>query len=228
MLTAERPRTPIDLDRLDLTGLRDKSAALAKALKRWSDLWSAGLTPDEEAALLAHARIALAAVGAELDRLGLPRGDLWQGDLTGEASRRLAVSTIISSADNLSAIGVLQVGQSWGPPSHHRPFEKAAELLAEPVSEGAPLTGGTARVVRRPRASVNARMLETMLSNHDARGWSCKQWATYLKCAKSSVVETKAWKELALLRDCARAERRNDRRRRPKGSDQRRAAEWDE
>jgi hypothetical protein len=123
----------------------------------------------------------------------------------------------------------LQVGQSWGPPSHNRPFEKAAELLTQPVPDDAiPLTGGTTRAVRKPRVSVNARMLETIMSNHDARGWSCKQWATYLKCAKSSVVETPAWKELALLRDCARAERRKDRRRRPKGSDQRRAAERDD
>lgn len=72
------------------------------------------------------------------------------------------------------------------------------------------------------RVSINDRMLETMSANPESRGWSCKQWASHLKCAKSSVTETQAWKSLSTGRERERAERAQDRRRRPKGSDRRR------
>jgi hypothetical protein len=77
------------------------------------------------------------------------------------------------------------------------------------------------RIVRRP-PGINARMLETIQANPDALGWNSRQWATHLKCAKSSVVETPTWKDLTMRRERERAERTQDRRRRPKGSDQRR------
>lgn len=62
------------------------------------------------------------------------------------------------------------------------------------------------------KASINARMLETMQLNSESHGWSAAQWAMHLKCAKSSVVETPTWKDLALVRDRMRAERAADRR----------------
>jgi hypothetical protein len=75
---------------------------------------------------------------------------------------------------------------------------------------------------RGGRASVNARMLETIQANTKALGWNSLQWAKHLKCAKSSVVETQTWKDLAMRRDRDRAERAEKRRRRSKGSDRRR------
>ena len=78
----------------------------------------------------------------------------------------------------------------------------------------------------QPRG-INARMRETIQENFDATGWSCTEWAKHLSCAKSSVVETPAWKDLAMARLRLKAERATDRRRGPKGSDQRKAKRQD-
>jgi hypothetical protein len=87
---------------------------------------------------------------------------------------------------------------------------------AEPVpANGSHASQSDTQSVPR-KASINARMLETIQKNHEARGWGCKRWAEHLKCAKSSVVETQTWKTLSTLRDRERAERARDRRRRPR------------
>jgi len=70
--------------------------------------------------------------------------------------------------------------------------------------------------------NVNVRMLDTILKNWNARGWTCTEWANYLKCGRSTVVETPTWKELAIARERLKLERQKDRRRKPKASDQRR------
>jgi hypothetical protein len=89
-----------------------------------------------------------------------------------------------------------------------------------PGNDTRPTSGS--RVVRRPTASVNARMLETIQANTEALGWNCRQWAAHLHCAKASVVVTPTWKDLKMRRERERAERARDRRRRPKGGDRRR------
>jgi hypothetical protein len=93
--------------------------------------------------------------------------------------------------------------------------EATQEARAQAAAQPTPATGP--RVVRRS-AGINARMLEEIQANPDAMGWSCKQWAQHLKCAKSSVVETQTWKDLAMRREREKAERAQDRRRRPKAS----------
>ena len=60
---------------------------------------------------------------------------------------------------------------------------------------------------RRQKTSINARMLEAIQQNEDAIGWNSTQWAKHLKCAKSTVVETDAWKQFEITREKARAER---------------------
>ena len=74
----------------------------------------------------------------------------------------------------------------------------------------------------RKSATVNDQMAGTITENHEAMGWNSTQWAEYLKCGKSTVVETATWKKLESARLQAKAERTNDRRRKPKGSDLRR------
>jgi hypothetical protein len=71
----------------------------------------------------------------------------------------------------------------------------------------------------KKKLSVNARMLETIQKDVASIGWFSSQWAKYLRCAKSSVVDTQAWKDLQMGRERRKAERANDRRRRPKGSE---------
>jgi hypothetical protein len=80
-------------------------------------------------------------------------------------------------------------------------------------------TGGAGSGGKGIRLGVNARMIETIQTIAEALGWNSTQWAKHLKCAKSSVVATKTWKDLTMGRERTKAERAKDRRRRPKGSD---------
>ena len=72
------------------------------------------------------------------------------------------------------------------------------------------------------KATVNVRMLEAIQENPEAMGWNSPKWAKFLKCGKSSVVETKTWKTLSTSRERERAERALDRRRKPRASELRR------
>jgi hypothetical protein len=69
------------------------------------------------------------------------------------------------------------------------------------------------------KATVNIRMLEVIQDNPESLGWNSPQWARHLKCGKSTVVETKTWKDLRTGRERERAERALDRRRKPRASD---------
>jgi hypothetical protein len=218
MSTAERPRTPIDVNPLDLGGLLNRTVALANVLEEWSNLWTVQPGPAAIAAKLAAAREALAALWAELDRLSLPRGGLGDGDLTGEDTKRGAVGLVISSAERLHITGALQASPSWGPPSKYRDFRTAAALFRQVVPNKAAVCAeareDTPRRGRRGGASINTRMIATIQRDETAMGWSCKQWAQHLGCAKSSVVETSTWQNLVMARERAKAGRAMDRRRR--------------
>jgi hypothetical protein len=63
-------------------------------------------------------------------------------------------------------------------------------------------------------AKVNDRMKAELVTNLEtAKGWTAQQWSDHLRCAKATVCGTETWKSLSLLRQQAKAERRNDRRR---------------
>lgn len=53
--------------------------------------------------------------------------------------------------------------------------------------------GNPKKPAQRPR--VNTRMLEMLMKNPEAEGWSTQQWANYLGCAKSTVCGTAVWKK---------------------------------
>ncbi len=75
--------------------------------------------------------------------------------------------------------------------------------------------GNGTLAAEKPTATVNARMLELVQRDLErVRGWTTKQWATELRCARSSVVKTRVWQDLAIARDRQRAEKAADRRRR--------------
>jgi hypothetical protein len=59
----------------------------------------------------------------------------------------------------------------------------------------------------RPRATVNSRMIEVFQKDHEASGWTAKQWAIRLKCSPAAVVGTSVWKNLTLEREQGKAER---------------------
>lgn len=64
------------------------------------------------------------------------------------------------------------------------------------------------------RATANQLMLDIMMKNPESRGWTAKQWGKQIKKSPSTIVATSTWKELALVRERTKAERRRDRHRR--------------
>jgi hypothetical protein len=65
------------------------------------------------------------------------------------------------------------------------------------------------------KKQVNARMLEKILADPACKGWTCKEFAQYLKCSEPSVVATKAWKELEWFRNEQAANYAKDRHHKP-------------
>ena len=132
----------------------------------------------------------------------------------------------------------LAISQHWLP-QKHPPFQFRQETfnLAQAYADAMRLfadaldaTGGNADGAGRTQGGkgrgkkpgINARMLETIQNDTTSMGWSSTQWAKRLRCAKSSVVATQAWKDLAMGRERVKAGRAMDRRRRPKASDRKR------
>ncbi|MDP7305857.1 MAG: hypothetical protein QGG09_22285 [Pirellulaceae bacterium] len=79
------------------------------------------------------------------------------------------------------------------------------ECTSPPTSRKASKSG--------PKATVNLRMYGVLQENPEAMGWSCLKWAKCLKCARSTVVATAAWKTYKDIREKEKAERALDRRR---------------
>ena len=77
-------------------------------------------------------------------------------------------------------------------------------LLADLQPEEAPATTESKepppKVEPKSKATVNARMMDLMTKNPEARGRTCSQWASELKCGTSTVGEARAWKELEMFR----------------------------
>jgi hypothetical protein len=68
------------------------------------------------------------------------------------------------------------------------------ELVKEVMGTGPDDRAGVAtRAVKRKH--VDERMLAAIRDNHEAVYWSAQQWADKLNCAKSTVVESKTWKQ---------------------------------
>lgn len=91
-------------------------------------------------------------------------------------------------------------------------FDRMIECVEELSRDSASSSAKSKPRSRKLR--INARMLETVELIPEALGWSAARWARYLRCVKSSVAETKAWKDWMLLRERIKAERARDRRRR--------------
>jgi hypothetical protein len=80
------------------------------------------------------------------------------------------------------------------------------------------------------KKDVNPRMFAEMSQNNEAYYWTLKEWADFLGCSKPSVSAAPAWQFCQTMQMESKAERGKpkDRRRRAKGSDQRRASEEDD
>jgi hypothetical protein len=60
---------------------------------------------------------------------------------------------------------------------------------------------------------VDARMLKKCADDRECHGWSCGQWAKFLKCSKVSVINAPTWKKLATHREALKAQKALDRQR---------------
>jgi hypothetical protein len=128
----------------------------------------------------------------------------------------LPESRPVRYSDLLSVVEELKRFRDWVPVK--RPSEgDSAPSTVTPSSD-------SAKASRPNRGKqVNARMLEKMQKDPSCHGWTCTEWAKFLKCSKPSVTDSPTWKMLESIREKQKAERAMDRHRRPKGSDQRRA-----
>jgi len=61
--------------------------------------------------------------------------------------------------------------------------------------------------------TANAMMLEQLQKNHEAAGWSLREWEAAIGRSKSAIHETPTWKMLEEQREKVKAERALDRRR---------------
>ena len=94
-----------------------------------------------------------------------------------------------------------------------RPAVDVSTLRSRPTEDG----NGHRETERKPerRPTVNARMKAMLASDLETvKGWTAREWAAALGCARSTVIETETWKSMSLLRQQMKAERKNDRRRR--------------
>jgi len=65
----------------------------------------------------------------------------------------------------------------------------------------------------KSNATANAMMLEQLQENHEAAGWSLREWAAAVGRSKSTIQETPTWKMIEDQRLKAKAERALDRHR---------------
>lgn len=88
-------------------------------------------------------------------------------------------------------------------------FESTAVMVQDDKPSGR-------RPPKRPRATVDMRMLEAVATGAAEHGWTCRQWAEYLKCSHSAVADTATWDSLKAHRLALKAARAKDRHHRGK------------
>jgi hypothetical protein len=81
-------------------------------------------------------------------------------------------------------------GLSWPIVSGRPAKQQARNMDRQNSDDWIPTNKLPAKTVK---ASVNARMLETIQSNPAANCWNSTQWAKYLLCTRTSVVNTDTW-----------------------------------
>jgi hypothetical protein len=70
---------------------------------------------------------------------------------------------------------------------------------------------------RRPKGTMDHRMMELIRDDPDAQGWTARQFAERLKCSPSTVCGTKTWKRLQEAREQAKLDRAQNARYRRNG-----------
>ncbi len=98
-----------------------------------------------------------------------------------------------------------------GQPGQGKPKQSADDK--ESTVEKSNDVGKSKRGTTQRKPTVNERMTAELAVNLEmVKGWSAQEWANHLGCAKSTVIDTRTWKSLSLLRQQVKAEKRRDRR----------------
>jgi hypothetical protein len=80
-----------------------------------------------------------------------------------------------------------------------------ATTASHPVSPPAREASAAAARPGRRRKDITAHILATCAENPEAVQWSAMRWAKTLGCAKSSVIESTAWRQIQTARALVRA-----------------------
>jgi hypothetical protein len=103
----------------------------------------------------------------------------------------------------------------WFPamPAVIQELRRLATELADHHANSSSRRDGNSRQRKQRPATVNERMLRMIQKDvWMVAGWSASDWAKALGCAKSTVCESEAWKQLGKARSDARRIRAKDRR----------------
>ncbi len=101
--------------------------------------------------------------------------------------------------------------RSWGDLQHEYQqwYDQASLLVAEATGLEMRVQPDDAHTVdvgpkkKSKGRNINGAMLNMLLTNSDARGWSAREWAERLDCSHGTVTGTKAWKGLENTRSLA-------------------------
>jgi hypothetical protein len=78
-----------------------------------------------------------------------------------------------------------------------------ARMTAEESAKAAPASAARAETTTPPKArkaTVNARMVDTVMRQPESRGWTAQQWAAHLGCGKTAVLKAKTWQSLKVVK----------------------------
>ncbi|MGI6414352.1 MAG: hypothetical protein ACOX1P_01685 [Thermoguttaceae bacterium] len=89
-------------------------------------------------------------------------------------------------------------------PAGSQPIEEGGAPAKVATRRARPIPAGTIDLLEEAgkgnRGSIDGRMLDAILKDPTAIGWTAVRWAEHLKCARSSVIATQTWKELQTIR----------------------------
>jgi len=100
--------------------------------------------------------------------------------------------------------------------------DMATDMVPPQEAEATPEEGGSDGRRVNAGLTVSDRMIKEILANPDVRGWTARQWVAHLHCGKTTVIDSKTWKELKIHRETLKAERSKDRRKAKRASETRR------
>lgn len=117
---------------------------------------------------------------------------------------RSPAEKLTASLDAHETLLKVSFALSQGDTSEHQ-FHAALNAAQNSVCSLLPflkpaIAGDPPKTPAGKKATVNARMLDTMQKRPESMGWTARQWATHLKCSPASIANAHAWKSLGIVK----------------------------